>query len=147
MNKYEIASYVIIGVLAIFLYFILRYHHKISRRVLKKRYNDHLKKIRQTWEKVKVPAECIDVLKLNSNIHKGEEIIEHITRTRIYLYPVIDGKIQEFIKEIEEEHTVVEFNIKARGTVDVYLSTDSCSDFYIDLDFLEKELMFNQENF
>lgn len=149
MHIYEILFYAVIGGITIITGIIVDRRLNKAKRAYKKQYQAQVERIQHTWEKVTVPAECIDVLNADTTIHKeeyrrGEDPIEHITRTRIYLYPVIDGEKQEFVKIIDKDHTVIGFKIRAKGAVDIYFSYDDNPDFYIDLVFLEEEIQFNQ---
>jgi len=122
-----------------------------SNRKLKKENEQQnevvIKKIKREWRKVTVKESAIDILETDRVIHledpgRYEEPIQYITSSTIYFYPILNGVKQKYVRTIDMDNTILEFKIRANGSVDLYFADIEDSDFYVDLSFLDKEISF-----
>jgi len=134
-------------VFVVIFYFVVSYYNRKLKKENEQQNEVVIKKIKREWRKVTVNESAIDILETDRVIHledpgRYEDPIQHITSSTIYFYPILNGVKQKYVRAIDMDNTILEFKIRANGSIDLYFSDNDDSDFYVDLSFLDKEISF-----
>jgi len=134
-------------VFVVIFYFVVSYYNRKLKKENEQQNEEVIKKIKREWRKVTVNESAIDILETDRVIHledpgRYEEPIQYITSSTIYFYPILNGVKQKYVRAIDMDNTILEFKIRANGSIDLYFSDNDDSDFYVDLSFLDKEISF-----
>lgn len=161
-------SYIIsVSLLLIFylLFRISKYHSKRNEVKYNKKREEILQNIRADWNRIQIKTSDCDIIKfdalvdmnkqidrfenrsffeaLNRKPYKQEMINEN--RSKLICNQKVDGEtVRKFVKIILIDNTVLEFKVKIRDFIDVYIPKEENEDYYyIDLEFLNESLDLN----
>ena len=164
-------SYIIsVSLLLIFylLFRINKYHSKRNEVKYNKKREEILQDIRADWNRIQIKTSDCDIIKFDALIDKNKQIhrfenrsffevlnrepykqeMINEKRSKLICNQKMDGEtVRKFVKIILIDNTVLEFKVKIRDFIDVYIPKEENEDYYyIDLEFLNEAIDLNNNS-